>query len=74
MSPPKDTKPLNMNINKALLERIEKYRFKRMFQSRSEAIEFLLEQALKQNPSDRSQRENDDLQFGESELFTRAGA
>ena len=46
----KETKPLNMNIDKALLDRIEKYRFKRMFASRSEAIEFLLEHALKANP------------------------
>jgi metal-responsive CopG/Arc/MetJ family transcriptional regulator len=50
MSPPKDKKALNMNMDKALLDRIEKYRFKRMFQSRSEAIEFLLEHALKLNP------------------------
>jgi metal-responsive CopG/Arc/MetJ family transcriptional regulator len=39
-----------MNISQDLLERVEKYRFKRMFESRSEAIEFLLEAALKINP------------------------
>ena len=44
------TKPLNMNIDAALLERVEKYRFKRMFATRSEAIEFLLDTALKANP------------------------
>ena len=44
------SKQLNMNIDEALLDRIEKYRFKRMFQSRSEAIEFLLDYALKANP------------------------
>lgn len=44
------TKPLNMNINVALLARVDKYRFKRMFRTRSEAIEFLLEVALKLNP------------------------
>jgi hypothetical protein len=44
------TKPLHMNINADLLERVEKYRFKRMFATRSEAIEFLLEAALKLNP------------------------
>jgi len=39
-----------MNINVALLARVDKYRFKRMFRTRSEAIEFLLEVALKLNP------------------------
>ena len=39
-----------MNIDKVLLERIDKYRFKRMFASRSEAIEVLLETGLKANP------------------------
>jgi metal-responsive CopG/Arc/MetJ family transcriptional regulator len=46
----RETKPLNMNIDKALLDRVEKYRFKQMFASRSEAIEFLLDAALKVNP------------------------
>lgn len=41
---------LNMNIAPDLLARIDKYRFKRMFATRSEAIEFLLEAALKLNP------------------------
>ncbi len=50
MAKPAATKPLNMNISADLLERVDKYRFKRMFQSRSEAIEFLLEAALKLNP------------------------
>jgi hypothetical protein len=44
------TKALHMNISAKLLDRIEKYRFKRMFPTRSEAIEFLLETALKLNP------------------------
>ncbi len=46
----KETKPLNMNIDRALLARIDKYRFKRMFPSRSGAIESLLEAGLKLNP------------------------
>lgn len=46
----KGTKALNMNIDKALLERVDKYRFKRMFTTRSQAIEFLLDAALKLNP------------------------
>jgi metal-responsive CopG/Arc/MetJ family transcriptional regulator len=50
MAKPAATKPLNMNISADLLERVDKYRFKCMFQSRSEAIEFLLEAALKLNP------------------------
>jgi hypothetical protein len=44
------TKPLSMNISAALLDRVDKYRFKRMFPTRSEAIEFLLDVALKLNP------------------------
>jgi metal-responsive CopG/Arc/MetJ family transcriptional regulator len=44
------TKPLSMNINGVLLDRVDKYRFKRMFRTRSEAIEFLLDFALKINP------------------------
>jgi hypothetical protein len=46
----RQTKPLNFNIDKALLDRVEKYRFKRMFATRTEAIEFLLDAALKLNP------------------------
>ena len=42
--------PLNMNIAPELLARIDKYRFKRMFATRTEAIEFLLDAALKSNP------------------------
>ena len=42
--------PLNMNIAPELLARIDKYRFKRMFATRTEAIEFLLDAALKANP------------------------
>ena len=44
------TKSLNMNIRAGLLDRIDKFRFKRMFSTRSQAIEFLLEVALKLNP------------------------
>ncbi len=39
-----------MNIDTALLERVDKYRFKKMFATRSEAIEFPLEAALELNP------------------------
>ena len=48
--PAKGKVPLNMNIDPELLARVEKYRFRRMFASRSEAIEFLLDAALKLNP------------------------
>lgn len=48
--PAKGKTPLNMNIDPDLLARVDKYRFRRMFASRSEAIEFLLEAALKINP------------------------
>ena len=42
--------PLNLNVDPDLLARIDKYRFKRMFATRSEAIMFLIEAALKLNP------------------------
>lgn len=41
---------INFNVNDDLLARIDRYRFKRMFNTRTEAIEFLLEAALKLNP------------------------
>jgi metal-responsive CopG/Arc/MetJ family transcriptional regulator len=41
---------LNLNISEDLLDRIEKYRHKRMFATRTEAIEALLEAGLKANP------------------------
>ena len=48
--PAKGKKQLNMNMDPELLARIDRFRFKRMFATRSEAIEFLLEYALKANP------------------------
>jgi hypothetical protein len=48
--PAKGKTPLNVNMDPELLARIDKYRFKRMFATRTEAIEFLLEAALKLNP------------------------
>jgi metal-responsive CopG/Arc/MetJ family transcriptional regulator len=51
------TKSLNMNIKASLLDRVDEYRFRRMFPSRSEAIEFLLDVALKINP-DRSDQKS----------------
>ena len=41
---------INMNIDPDLLARIDKYRFKRMFATRTEAMEVLLETGLKVNP------------------------
>lgn len=41
---------LYMNIDESLLERIKTFRFQERFESQSEAIEFLLEYALKQKP------------------------
>lgn len=49
--PAKGKTPLFMNIDPDLLARIERFRFKRMFATRSEAIEFLLNTALKANPN-----------------------
>jgi metal-responsive CopG/Arc/MetJ family transcriptional regulator len=48
--PAKGKTPLNMNIDPELLVKIDKYRHRRMFATRSEAIFFLLEYALKANP------------------------
>ena len=50
------TKPLHMNIDSDLLERIEKYRFKREFSTRTRAMEFLLESALKLDPYPKKQK------------------
>jgi hypothetical protein len=40
-----------------LLARIDKFRFKRMFPTRKEAIECLIEAGLKANPENPAQRE-----------------
>lgn len=48
-----------MNIDEALLERIDKYRFRKMFHTRSEAIEYLLDAALKLNPDRKPERTKD---------------
>jgi metal-responsive CopG/Arc/MetJ family transcriptional regulator len=41
---------LTMNIREDLLKKIDDYRFEQRFASRTEAIEWLLDVALKQNP------------------------
>ena len=41
---------INLNLDPDLLARIDKYRFKRMFSTRTEAMETLLEAGLKANP------------------------
>lgn len=41
---------LHIPISKDLMKRIDDYRFNRRFQTRAEAVRFLLEWALKQNP------------------------
>jgi hypothetical protein len=41
---------LYMNIDAPLLERIKDFRFEQRFDSQSEAIEYLLDYALKQKP------------------------
>ena len=53
-----------MNIHAVLLDRVDKYRFKRMFPTRSEAIEFLLDVALKINP-ERSKDQKSTVPKGE---------
>ena len=50
MVKPAGTKQLNMNLSLDLWERIDRFRHQQMFATRSEAIEFLLEYALKQKP------------------------
>lgn|SRR5208283_1704682 len=44
--PRNGARALNMNVDQKLLTRIEKYRFKQMFPTRTEAIEALLEAGL----------------------------
>lgn len=46
----KEFKVLNMKIDRDLYERVERFRFRRMFDSKTAAIEFLLDYALKANP------------------------
>ena len=41
---------LNFVATKEFIERIDDYRFEHRFQTRSEAIRFLIEWALKKNP------------------------
>jgi metal-responsive CopG/Arc/MetJ family transcriptional regulator len=41
---------ISLNLDPNLLDRIDKYRFKRMFPTRTEAIEVLLDAGLKANP------------------------
>lgn len=50
--PVKNKRPLFMNIDPGLLAKIERLRFKRMFATRSEAIEFLLNTGLKAKPAE----------------------
>jgi hypothetical protein len=50
MGKPEGTKALNINLNTELWEHIDKWRFREMFATRTEAIAWLLEWALKQNP------------------------
>ena len=42
--------PLNLNIDPELLARVDKYPHRRMFATRTEAIETLLDAGLKANP------------------------
>lgn len=46
----KDFKVLNIKLRTDLWEKIDRYRFKQMFPSRTEAIEHLLDFALKAQP------------------------
>lgn len=48
--PAKGKIPINMNISPELLARIDKFRFKREFATRTETIEFMAEFTLKLNP------------------------
>ena len=41
---------LNFMATKKLIEKLDNYRFEMRFKTRAEAVRFLLEWALKQNP------------------------
>ncbi len=47
---PKASKPLHIQLSTHIWDRLEKFRYRRMFATRTEAIEFLLDYALKANP------------------------
>ncbi len=42
---------LHIPVNKDLMDKIDNYRFEHRFDSKAEAVRFLLEWALKQNPT-----------------------
>jgi hypothetical protein len=52
--PAKGKIALNMNLDPELLVRIDKYRHRRMFSTRTEAIEVLLDAGLKANPENQA--------------------
>ncbi len=41
---------LHIPISKELMEKIDNYRFDKRFSTKSDAVRFLLEYAIKQNP------------------------
>jgi hypothetical protein len=56
---PKASKALHIKLSMQIWDRLEKFRFRRMFATRTEAIEFLLDYALKANPQrEQSSREH----------------
>lgn len=47
---PKASRALHIKLSTHIWDRLEKFRFRRMFATRTEAIEFLLDYGLKANP------------------------
>ena len=56
----KEFKLLSVKLERKLATRLDRYRFRRMFPTRTEALEFLLDFALKQNPARDPSHVNDD--------------
>ena len=48
--PAKGKTPINLNLDPSLLKRVDDYRFEKRFDTRKDAIEFLLNYALSANP------------------------
>lgn len=53
---PKPSVPLNIKLDKRIWDKIERFRYRRMFPTRTQTIEFLLDYALKANPQREPER------------------
>jgi metal-responsive CopG/Arc/MetJ family transcriptional regulator len=55
MKPPNETQMVHMRLDVPLLKRLDDFRFKHRFESRSEAARWLMKRALDQKPVPKSE-------------------